>query len=150
MIAATSDSGMAVRLMTAVRQSNRNVSKISTTNPQPMPRAFVRLSMARSMKVAGRKIVASISTSFRPGRSDSIAASTCFVSSRVFACGCFSTINRRPGPSLMMASPMGTGEPMRTSAMSPMRTGAPPLKSTMVRARSSGSPMRETCLMAIR
>jgi hypothetical protein len=38
------------------------------------------------------------------------------------ACDCFSTISSSPGTSLMMASPMGGGEPMTTSA-SPIRSG---------------------------
>ena len=67
--------------------------------------AMVRLWSDISMKVAGRKIVESISTSGRPGRSVSRAASTPRVTCSVLAQGNFSTMRRRPGPSLMIASP---------------------------------------------
>ena len=77
------------------------------------------------MKVAGRKIVVSISTSLRPGRSVSIAASTARVTDSVFAPSCFSTMRRRPGPSLMTASPIGGGNPSVTSATSPSVREAP-------------------------
>src|SRR5262249_55218885 len=67
--AATSDRGIAVRLMTAVRQSYRNTTRMTATSMQPTRSAFLRLSMARSMNVAGRKMVGSMRTSFSRGRS---------------------------------------------------------------------------------
>ena len=59
--AAMSDSGIEARLMNAVRHSNRKATRMSTTSAQPMRSAIVRLSIAISMNVAGRKIVESIS-----------------------------------------------------------------------------------------
>ena len=53
------------------------------------------------MKVAGRKMVVSISMPGRPGRISSMAASTPLVTSRVLAQGKLSTISSRPGPSLI-------------------------------------------------
>ena len=68
--------GIAITLISAVRHSKRNATMIKTTSRQPMSNASVRLSIASSMKVAGRKIEVSISIPVRPGRSSSIAAST--------------------------------------------------------------------------
>ncbi len=58
-MAATRDNGMAMRLMKAVRHSNRKATMINTTSPTPTSSATVRLSMDCSMNVAGRKIVVS-------------------------------------------------------------------------------------------
>ena len=108
--AATSDSGMAVRLMSAVRQSNRNSDQDDDDqHAADEQRVASGCRSDRSMNVAGRKMVGSISTSVRPGRSASSAASTSRVTSSVLPPGCFSTISSRPGPSLMTASPMGGG-----------------------------------------
>ena len=135
--AATSDSGMAVKLMNAVRQSKRNSTRIAATRPQPISSAWLRFAMERSMKVAGRKIVGSTSRPVSPGFNASSAASTRRVTSSVLPSGCFSTISNSPGTSLMMASPMAGGEPISTSATSMTRIGAPPRKSTIVRFKSS-------------
>ena len=148
--AAINDSGIAVRLMSAVRQSNKKTIRITTTSTHPMNSAWLRLLSARSMNVAGRKMVGSTSTSFSPGRSASSAASTRRVTSSVFPSGCFSTINNSPGPSLMIASPIGGGEPMTTSATSPSRIGVPSRKSTTDRAKSSGSTIAVMCRIARR
>ena len=83
------------------------------TSTQPIARAWVRLSRARSMNVAGRKMVGSISTSVRPGSQRLQRLLRRWrVTSSVLPSGCFSTISSRPGPSLMTASPMGGGEPI--------------------------------------
>ena len=74
--AVTSDMGIAVTLISAVRHSNRKSPMIRMTSRQPTSSASVRLSMASSMNVAGRKIVVSILMSVRPGRSSSMADST--------------------------------------------------------------------------
>ena len=71
-----------------------------------------------------------------------MAASTSRVTESVFASSCFSTISSRPGPSLMTASPMGGGNPSRTSATSPSVSGAPPRIATGTRRRSSARPHR--------
>ncbi len=103
-------------LMSALRHSMRKSASTTMTSTQPSSSARFRLASDISMNVAGRKIVVSISTSFSPGRSASMAASTPRVTESVLAPSCFSTISRRPGPSLMTASPIGGGKPSRTSA----------------------------------
>ena len=121
-----SDRGIAVRLMTACRQSRVNRNSTAATSAQPISRARVRLSIERSMKVAGRKIVVSIFTSVRPGFSSAMAASTARVISSVLAVGCFSTISMMPGTSSMIALPIGGAWPSTTRATSDRRTGASP------------------------
>ena len=96
-------------------------------------------------KVAGRKIVESISTSFSPGLSALSAASTLRVTSSVLPVGCFSTISSNPGPSLITASPMGGGNPSTTSATAPSSSGAPLRKATGTRARSCGCVTEDRC-----
>ena len=84
-IAATSDSGMAIRLMNAVRHSNSRLAMINTTRPTPISMAVVRLSIDCSMNVAGRKIVVSIAMPGRPGFISPIACSIPRVTSIVLA-----------------------------------------------------------------
>ena len=96
-------------LMNALRHSIRNRASTTMTSTQPSSSARFRFESDISINVAGRKIVVSISTSFSPGRNVSIAASTARVTDSVFAPSCFSTMSRRPGPSLMTASPIGGG-----------------------------------------
>jgi hypothetical protein len=95
--AASSDSGMATALMTAARQSYRNRTRIRITSSEPSSSARLRLPMAASTKVAGRKMVESISMPGRPGRISWSATSTPRVTSRVLPQGSFSTISIRPG-----------------------------------------------------
>ena len=92
-----------------------------------MPRniALVRLSIDCSMKVAGRKIVVSISMPGRPGLSWSIAASTPRVTSSVLAPRNFWTTSIRPGPSLITASPMSGPESTITRPRSASRSVLP-------------------------
>ena len=137
-IVAVSDNGMAVKLITAVRQSYRNRTSTITTRMQPVSSADVRFLIDRSIKVAGRKIVGTISTSLSPGFMAARASSTLRVTSSILAAGCFSTISNRPTPSLMMASPIIGGDPILTSATSPRCRADPSRNETTVRARSSG------------
>ena len=95
-IAATRDSGMAIRLMKAVRHSNSRLAMINTTRPMPISMAVVRLSIDCSMNVAGRKIVVSIAMPGRPGFISSIACSTPRVTSIVLAPRYFCTTSKRP------------------------------------------------------
>ena len=104
--AATSESGIATRLMNAAFHSYRKAISTSTTSAQPSSSASLRLWIASSMKLAGRKIVSSSSTPCRPGRRSSRASSTPRVTASVFAPWSFSTTSSRPGPSLTTASPM--------------------------------------------
>ena len=103
---AISDRGMATTLMSAARHSYRKAPSTTITSTQPMSSAAVRLWSAISMKVAGRKIWASIWTPCRPGFNAASASSTPRVTSSVLAQGSFSTIIIRPGPPLMTASPI--------------------------------------------
>ena len=80
-------SGMATRLINAVRHSKRKAPSTSTTSRQPSIRALVRLSSASLDEVAGRKMVESISIPGRPGRSAASASSTPCVTSRVLRPG---------------------------------------------------------------
>ncbi len=104
-IAAIRESGIAIRLMKAVRHSNRNATMMRITSSTPIRSAVVRLSIDCSMNVAGRKIVVSISMPGRPGRSSSIASSTPCVTSMVLAPRNFCTISSRPSPPLTTPSP---------------------------------------------
>ena len=98
------------------------------------------------MNVAGRKIVLSITTPGSAGFISSSTFSTPVVTSSVFPQGCFSTMSKRPSPSLMTASPINGGVPTTTSATSPRRMGLPPRNSTTVRARSSGVSISGSCV----
>ena len=80
-IAASSDSGIAIRLMNAVRHSNRKAMMIRITSRMPISSARVRLSIDCSMNVAGRKMVVSTSTLGSPGCISFIASSMPFVTS---------------------------------------------------------------------
>ncbi|OLD97591.1 MAG: hypothetical protein AUG80_11040 [Candidatus Rokubacteria bacterium 13_1_20CM_4_68_9] len=96
--AASSDIGMAITLITAVRHEARKAPSTMTTSSPPSSRAVVRLSKAISMKVAALKIRESTSTPGRPGRSASSAASMPRVTSSVFVPGNFSMTIMRPAP----------------------------------------------------
>ena len=104
-IAAISDSGIAIRLMNAVRHSNKKATMIRITRKMPISNAFVRLSIDCSMNVAGRKMVVSAVMLGRPGCISFIASSMPFVTSMVLAPRNFWTISIRPGRSLMTPSP---------------------------------------------
>ena len=123
--AASRDSGIATTQISAVRHSNRNATSTSTTRMQPSSSAWDRLSMEVSMKLAGRKILVSISTPGSPGFIASRAASTPRVTSSVLPQGNFSTISIRPGPSLMTASPTIPCGPYSTFATSPSSSCLP-------------------------
>ena len=70
----------------AARQENRN-SRAAATQASPSSSARTRLSIADSMKLAGRNTVASIRRPASPGRSSSSASSTPLVTSSVLAPG---------------------------------------------------------------
>ena len=150
---ASSDNGIAARLISAVRHSNRNRLSTAITSRQPSSSARLRLSSATSIKSAGRKRVGSISRPGSPGRSAASASSTPCVTSSVLAHGNFSTTSISPGPSLIIASPISGWWPSTTLAMSLRRSGVPsarclPLSGTC--ARSSGLAIGDTCWMPSR
>ena len=138
-IAATSDNGMAIKLMNAVRHSNSRLAMINTTRPTPISMAVVRLSMDCSMNVAGRKIVVSIAMSGRPGFISAIACSIPRVTSMVFAPRYFCTTSKRPSPSLTTASPISGPGSTTTLPRSPIRTIRPFRSATGICASCSGS-----------
>jgi hypothetical protein len=113
--------------------------RIATTSTHPRRSAIRRLDSDISMNVAGRKMVESISTSARPGFIASSASSTPSVTSNVFPHGCFSTILRVPGPSLMTASPIICACPSTTSATSPIVRTLPPRTATGTDVKGRGS-----------
>ena len=141
-IAAMRDSGMATTLINAVRHSKRKKARITITRRDPTISAQVRLSIASSMKVAGRKMVLSISMPERPGRIFSKASSTPRVTSSVLAHGNFSTMSRMPGPPLITASPISGHVPSLSSATSLRTSPGLPLMGRL--ARSSGPAMGTT------
>jgi hypothetical protein len=104
--AAIRASGIVTRAMSRERHANRNAARTSASSPAAMITARVRLSIAVSMKPAGRKTDVSVRMPARPGRSSSSALSTPRVTSAVFAPGNFSTTSIRPSRSLTTASPM--------------------------------------------
>ena len=126
--APTSERGMASTLIKAVLQSKRNDTSTIPTKMQPKSRACSRFPRDRSMNVAGRKMAASISTSWRPGLRASSAESTCRVTMSVLPQGCFSTMSKRPGPSLITASPMAGEASCDLGDTSPSRIGGPSRK----------------------
>ena len=113
-IALSRETGMATALMRALRMSARKASKTRTTMAHPIQSADDKFARATSIKVAGRKIVVSMSMPGRPGLSASRASSTPRVTSSVLPQGYFSTINSNPGLPLMIASPMAGGAPICT------------------------------------
>ena len=137
-IAASSDSGIAIRLMKAVRHSNRNAAMISITSSTPISNALVRLSIDCSINVAGRKIVVSISIPGSPGRISSTASSIPSVTSIVLAPRNFCTISSRPSPSLTTPSPQTGWWSSLTTPRSPSRSTRSPLRTTGTLARSLG------------
>ena len=145
-----SETGIATALISALLMSARNKSKTRTTMPQPIQSAEDKFVRAVSIKVAGRKIVVSISISPRPGRRASSASSTPRVTSSVLPQGYFSTINNKPGRPLMIASPMAGGAPIRTLPTSPTLTVVPFRDVTTARLRSSGECTQPSCRMASR
>ena len=141
--AATSDSGMAIRLMNAVRHSNRNAMMIRITSRMPMNIARVRLSIDCSMKVAGRKIVVSTSMPGSPGCISAMASSTPRVTSIVLAPRNFWTTSIRPGPVVDdgvadQSGPLSTS----TSPRSASRSTLPSRSTTGTSARSLGADDR--------
>ena len=115
--------------------------RISTTSRQPSSSAVVRLWIAVSMNVAGRKIVASIVMSGRPGRIASIASSRPCVSFSVFAPGYFWTTSSRPGPLLTTASPPSGWCSSRRVATSETRRRLPSPRSMTTLPRSAALSM---------
>jgi hypothetical protein len=118
---------------------------MSATSTHPITSASRRLPMARSIKLAGRKMVESKRIPGRVGARRARAASTPRVTATVLASGCFSTMSRRPGRSLMIASPMGGGWSSTTAATSPRRSGATPRGTTATSARDSAVVTPATC-----
>ncbi len=119
---------------------------------QPMMSACVRLSIDSSMKVAGRKIVESISMPGRPGFNAASASSMPRVTSSVLAHGSFSTINIRPRSSLMTASPTRGHVSQTTLPTSPSRGGSArlPLSVSGTAARCSVENTGDSLWMAKR
>ena len=113
--AATRDSGIVTRLISATRHSKRKNSRISVTRMKPRIIARPRLSIEVSMKVAGRKMVVSTRMPGSPGCIAVSASSTPRVTSTVLPQGSFSTISMMPTPSSMMASPLRCGWCSRTT-----------------------------------
>ena len=104
--AETKESGIAIKLMNAVRHSKRKAMMINATKAMPSSIATRRLSSDCSMNVAGRKIVVSTVIPGNPGCISRIASSTPRVTSTVFAPRYFCTTSSSPGPSSTTPSPI--------------------------------------------
>ena len=136
-----SDSGIATRLMIAVRTVNRNAVMMTMTSSIPRSRALVRLSIDWSTNVAGRKIVGSISIPGRPGCMSLRTSSASSVTSFVFAPRDLLTTSSSPSPPSMTASPHSCWLACRTWPMSFMRSSRPPRLATTTSASSSAFEM---------
>jgi len=88
-MAAIRESGIVSRLIRATRHSKRKPATMATTSRKPMTRAWVRLWMARSMKLACWKTLVSKVMLGRPGWRSRMACSTPLVISRVLPHGSF-------------------------------------------------------------
>ena len=146
---ARSDKGMATAATKAARTSKRNAISIAITKMHPSKSAWVKFLIESSIKVAGRKILVSISTPGNPGCMAANAASTPRVTSSVLPQGNFSTMSISPGPSLMTASPIMSGGEYRMSATLP--NGILPLEVLIgTCAKVSGVCPDEVCNTSIR
>ncbi len=149
----TAVTGMIVALIKAIRQSHKKAMRTTTTRNAPMSSELMRLSKATSTKVAGRKMVVSMSMSRSPGAISSMAASTPCVTSTVLAHGNFSTIKSKPGPSFTTASPIIGQVSSTISATSPSLRGVPSLCTLSLMgtfARSTGEITGSTCWIGSR
>ena len=135
-----SESGIAVALISAVRQSNRKTTRTATTRIPPSARAWRTWPVARATNSAGRKRSSrrTMPSLASPGRSSASAASTPAAASTLLAPYCAPIIIRTPGlPSTRAALIAGSG-PSTTSATSPSTTLAPPSLIRTVRATAAG------------
>ena len=130
-----------MRPISAVRHSNRKAERINARSTPAISDASVRLSIAFSMKAAGRKIDVSGSMPPRPGPRSASASSTPWVTSKVLAPGNFSTTRRRPSASFTIASPI-SGWWSTTTVVTSVRRSPPPVPSTGTLPSSSGSVSR--------
>ena len=135
-----SDTGIVTRAISTVRQWNRNAASASASRIVAITIASVRLSIASSMKLAGRKTEVSVSRPERPGFSLSSASSTPFVTSSVLAFGNFSTTSSSPSLSFTTASPISGWWSLTTFATS-VRRSLPPVPSTGTLPSSAGLAM---------
>ena len=137
-MAATSESGMAIRLMKAVRHSKRNATMINTTRAMPSRSATVRLSIDCSMNVAGRKIV--VSTSMPRQSRRHLGHRLLDAARDLHRVGAAELLHhqQQPGPSLTTASPISGPGSTSTRPRSASRTILPSRSSTGTWPSSSG------------
>ena len=143
---ATSESGMVSRLISAIRHSNRNSARMTTTRMNPITSAWVRLAIASLTKLACWNTLVSNVIPGSPGWSCRTASSTPAVICRLFAQGSFSTTSSSPGWPSMTASPISGWWSSATFATSPSRTE--PVTGTL--ARSAGVMIGSTLRIPIR
>ena len=133
----TSDRGMALRVITAVRQFIRNSTITTDTIRMPSIKEVLTFLIAVSMKLACRKVRV---TSMSPGRvllRAAIRASTSRVTLGVSMSGCLLIISTTAGLPLKLPSPRFRALASRTTATSPRRSAWPWLLVTTESARSS-------------
>ncbi len=143
--AATSDTGIVISAISTVRHWNRKAASNRDSSTAAITIASVRLSIASSMKVAGRKTDVSVCIPERPGWSFSSAFSTSFVTSSVLAPGNFSTTSISPSLSFTTASPISGWWSSTTFATS-VRRSRPPVPSTGTLPSSAGVAMLSNTL----
>ena len=120
-VAASSESGIAVQEIAAVRRSNRNRNRTTITSTAPTISESLTLLVAVLMKFAGRKrslwiVIPSASSA---GRSSCSAASTFCVTLSVSAAYCSATLRITPGRPWIPAPPIGGSGASTTSATFP-------------------------------
>ena len=130
-VAAISESGIAVRLIRAVRQSNRNDDE-DDDHQDAADDHRLREVVERPLDERRRGGRWWVDVDALEARLEVFEGLLDVAGHfQVLPVGCFSTISSRPGPSLITASPIGGGKPTLTSATSPSRSGAPLRKATV-------------------
>ena len=113
-----SDRGIALRVITAVRQFIRNNSIITDTMMMPCIRELLTLPMAVSIKLDCRKVCVTCTSGGKVVCRDCITTSTAFVTVGVSTSGCLLIIITTAGCPLKLASPRLSAAPVFTCATS--------------------------------
>ena len=132
----SSESGMALRLITAARQFIKNSTITTDTITTPCSSDSLTLRMAVSMKLLWRNVVWISTSAGRVRLSSPKRRSTAPVTVGVSTSGCLVTISTSAGLPLKLASPRLSAAPRFTSARVESSTGCPCSLCTAVSARS--------------
>ena len=135
----SSESGMALRLITAARQFIRNSTITTDTITTPCSSDSLTLRMALSMKLLWRKVCWTCTSAGRVRLSSARRRSTARVTVGVSTSGCLVTISTTAGWPLKLASPRLRAAPRCTFARVERSTGWPCSLRTAASARSPTS-----------